>query len=153
MSAVPKNRIAYEAMQEIDLAAVMVIEQTIYEFPWTLGNFRDSLGAGYLCWICREAGQMLGYSVVMNAADEAHLLNLSIAPVHQRQGHGGRMLLFLIDNARSAKAGKIILEVRPSNVGAQKLYTGFGFREIGVRRDYYPTAKGREDALVMALQW
>jgi ribosomal-protein-alanine N-acetyltransferase len=62
------------------------------------------------------------------------------------------MLLFLVDNARIAKAEKIILEVRPTNSGAQNLYHDFGFRKVGVRRNYYPAAHGREDATVMALE-
>ncbi|MFM9969561.1 MAG: ribosomal protein S18-alanine N-acetyltransferase [Burkholderiales bacterium] len=158
MSAVPRSSInyypsiSYHPMRESDLAAVIAIEEKIYEFPWTLGNFRDSLRAGYPCWLCRDGDVLLGYSVLMNAAGEVHLLNLSIAGEHQRRGHGARLLVFLIANARAMKAEKIILEVRPSNPSAQKLYAGFGFKQIGVRRDYYPAAHGREDAWVFALE-
>ncbi|MSQ52399.1 MAG: ribosomal-protein-alanine N-acetyltransferase [Betaproteobacteria bacterium] len=144
-------------MREDDLSAVIAIEGKIYEFPWTQGNFQDSLRAGYICWLCREKRELLGYAVLMNVEVEVHvlevhLLNLSIAEPHQGLGHGRRMLLYLIDNARRAKAEKILLEVRPSNSGAIKLYTAFGFKQVGVRRDYYPAARGREDALVMALE-
>ena len=151
MSAVPLPRVSYQSMRETDLAAVVAIESSIYEFPWTRGNFLDSLHAGYACWLCHDAQGLLGYAVLMNAADEVHLLNLSIAGQRQRQGHGARMLEFLIDNARLAKAGKIILEVRPSNEGARRLYANFGFRQLGIRRDYYPAAADREDALVLGL--
>lgn len=151
MSAVPQSGVSYHAMRESDLAQVIEIEQGIYEFPWTMGNFRDSMRAGYACWMCRDGAELLGYAVLMNAAGDIHLLNLSIARRHQRRGHGRRMLLFLVDNARTARAEQMILEVRPTNAGAQNLYRDFGFREVGVRRDYYPAARGREDALVMAL--
>jgi ribosomal-protein-alanine N-acetyltransferase len=151
MSAVPQPRVGYQSMRESDLAAVAAIESSIYEFPWTHGNFLDSLRSGYTCWLCHDAQGLLGYAVLMTASDEVHLLNLSIAGRHQRQGHGARMLAFLIGNARLAKAGKIILEVRPSNEGARRLYANFGFRQLGIRRDYYPAAAGREDALVLGL--
>ena len=139
-------------MREDDLAAVMAIERKIYEFPWTQGNFHDSLRAGYSCWLCREEHELLGYAVLMSVPDEVHLLNLSIAERHQGLGHGRRMLLHLIDNARLEKVKKILLEVRPTNSGAIRLYAGFGFKQVGVRHDYYPAARGREDALVMALE-
>jgi len=151
MSAVPQSRVQYQSMRETDLAAVMAIEESIYEFPWTRGNFLDALHAGYGGWLCHDEQDLLGYAVLMPAADEVHLLNLSIAREHQCQGHGARMLEFLMGNVRAAKASKIILEVRPSNNAGRRLYANFGFRQIGVRRDYYPAAKGREDALVLAL--
>ena len=151
MSALPQPRTAYRLMREEDLAAVAAIEERIYEFPWTHGNFLDSLRAGYACWLCRDAQGLMGYAVLMNAADEVHLLNLSIALDHQRQGHGARMLEFLIGDARAAKARKIILEVRPSNEAGRRLYANFSFKQLGIRRDYYPATAGREDALVLAL--
>ena len=150
MSAVPQTRVRYEAMRESDIAAVLDIEERIYEFPWTRGNFLDSLRAGYDCWLCCDGPQLLGYAVLMDAAGEIHLLNLSVARGEQGRGHGTRMLQFLMAEARAAGASRMILEVRPSNDGAQRLYGRFGFQRIGVRRDYYPAASGREDALVMA---
>ena len=151
MSAVPKPHTAYQLMREEDLAAVIAIEERIYEFPWTRGNFVDSLRAGYVCWVGHDEQGLLGYAVYMSAADEVHLLNLSIAGHRQREGHGARMLEFLVGKSRAAKATKIILEVRPSNDAGRKLYDNFGFRQLGIRRDYYPAAWGREDALVLAL--
>jgi ribosomal-protein-alanine N-acetyltransferase len=77
-------------MQPADLDAVMQIEREIYEFPWTSGNFRDSLAAGYRCWLYESDREIIGYAVVIHAAGEAHLLNLSIAASLQRKGYGGR---------------------------------------------------------------
>ncbi|OFZ97907.1 MAG: ribosomal-protein-alanine N-acetyltransferase [Betaproteobacteria bacterium RIFCSPLOWO2_02_FULL_62_17] len=151
MSAVPQPRVQYQPMRDTDLVPVTAIEESIYEFPWTRGNFLDSLHAGYTCWLCQDTHGLVGYAVLMNVPDEVHLLNLSIAGHLQRRGHGARMLEFLIDNARSAKLRRMILEVRPSNDGGRRLYANFGFREAGIRRDYYPAAAGREDALVLAL--
>ena len=141
----------YRRMTARDLDAVMEIENAIYPYPWTRGNFSDSLDAGYHCWIIEDDGAVIGYCVVMIAAGEAHLLNLSIAPGWQRRGLGSALLRFVIDLARNHMAGKIYLEVRPSNLAARALYGRAGFAEIGWRRAYYPAAAGREDALVMGL--
>lgn len=141
----------YRRMTARDLDAVMAIENAIYPYPWTRGNFSDSLHAGYHCWIVECGGVIAGYSVVMIAAGEAHLLNLSIAAEWQRRGLGTGLLRFIIRLARDYAAGKIYLEVRPSNTAARALYGGAGFAEIAVRRGYYPAGAGREDAVVMEL--
>ena len=141
----------YRRMTARDLDALMAIENAIYPYPWTRGNFSDSLDAGYHCWIVECDGVVVGYSVVMIAAGEAHLLNLSIAAGWQRRGLGTGLLRFIIKLARDYQAAKIFLEVRPSNAAARALYGGAGFAEIAVRRDYYPAGAGREDAVVMEL--
>jgi ribosomal-protein-alanine N-acetyltransferase len=151
MSAIPKSLPRIDALAVRDLDAVIAIEREIYEFPWTLGNFRDSLAAGYSCWAIRWPGVLIGYAVMMLAAGEAHLLNLSIARVCQRHGHGRRMLEHLLGIARKAHAQAIFLEVRPSNLAAQHLYQDFRFTPVGIRKDYYPAMNGREDALVLSL--
>ena len=138
-------------MREQDLAEVMAIEDAIYSHPWTRGNFADSLRAGYECRTLRLGAGLIGYFVLMAAAGEAHLLNLSIAAVHQRTGYGSLLLREAAGLARGLGARSLFLEVRPSNRAAQALYTRFGFRRIGVRRAYYPAHAGREDALVLAL--
>ena len=138
-------------MREADLAEVMAIEDTIYSHPWTRGNFADSLIAGYECRTWRVDGRLVGYFVLMVAAGEAHLLNLSVAGKWQRKGHGSALLREAAAIAAARGAGSIFLEVRPSNAGAQALYTRFGFRKVAVRRGYYPAHSGREDALVLTL--
>ena len=149
MNAVLKSRLDWQPMQPDDLDAVLAVENVIYPFPWTAGNFRDSLESGYDCWIVSEAGLMVGYTVVMTVVDEAHLLNISVAAERQRQGIGGEMLEALCAMAARRGLMRMLLEVRPSNAAAQALYVGHGFAEIGRRRDYYPAAGGREDAIVM----
>lgn len=138
-------------MREEDLDAVMAIENAIYTHPWTRGNFADSLRAGYDCRTLRFGGELVGYFVVMAAAGEAHLLNLSVAPAHQRRGIGSGLLREAAAIALERGARSLFLEVRPSNRGAQALYTRFGFRAMAVRRGYYPAGSGREDALVLTL--
>jgi ribosomal-protein-alanine N-acetyltransferase len=151
MSAVLKDIPELQPMREDDLAEVMAIEKAIYTHPWTQGNFADSLRAGYECRTWRFGGELIGYFVLMAAAGEAHLLNLSIAEPHQRRGHGAALLAEAASLARKLGAKNVFLEVRPSNRAAQGLYTRFGFRKVAVRRGYYPAHSGREDALVLTL--
>ena len=151
MSAVLKSAPVLAAMREADLAEVMAIEDVIYTHPWTRGNFIDSLRAGYDCRTWRLERELIGYFILMSAPGEAHLLNLSIGPRHQRSGHGRALLREAVELARRRGAGSVFLEVRPSNLPAQSLYTRFGFRRVAVRKGYYPAHAGREDALVLTL--
>jgi ribosomal-protein-alanine N-acetyltransferase len=151
MSAVLKEPPRLEAMRASDLDEVMAIESAIYSHPWTRGNFLDSLRAAYDCRVWRAEGELVGYFILMAAAGEAHLLNLSIAARHQRSGHGRALLREAAELARRRGAASLFLEVRPSNLAAQALYTRFGFRRVSVRKAYYPSHSGREDALVLAL--
>jgi ribosomal-protein-alanine N-acetyltransferase len=105
--------------------------------------------AGYDCWVLEQQGALAGYAVMMVAAGEAHLLNLSVASDHQGQGLGADFVRFLVRVARQGGAARMYLEVRPSNAVARALYAKTGFTQIGVRRAYYPAASGREDAIVM----
>jgi ribosomal-protein-alanine N-acetyltransferase len=151
MSAVLKEPPRLEAMRPADLGEVMAIESAIYSHPWTRGNFIDSLRAAYDCRTWRLEGELLGYFILMAAAGEAHLLNLSVAARHQRSGHGRALLREAVALARRRGAASLFLEVRPSNAAAQALYTRFGFRRVAVRKGYYPAHTGREDALVLSL--
>ncbi len=135
-------------MNERDLDAVAALEATLQTFPWSRGNFADSLNAGHSVWVLRQGGELLGFSVVMAVIDEAHLLNIGVSLRHQGQGLGARLLRHAMECARLGGAAKLFLEVRPSNERAVGLYRHFGFRQIGVRKGYYPAVVGREDGLV-----
>jgi len=134
-----------------DLPSVAAIEATIYSHPWTSGNFRDALNAGYSCWVMEGSAGLIGYGVLMVGVDEAHLLNLSIAHEMQGRGLGRALLLHFLGVARGAEVAQVLLEVRRSNSVARQLYESEGFREVHVRRDYYPAKNGREDAILMRL--
>jgi ribosomal-protein-alanine N-acetyltransferase len=137
-------------MRVDDIDAIVTFEERIYPFPWSRGNFVDSLAAGYSAWVCRDDDGMIGYAVLMRVADEAQLLNISILPERQRCGLGSALLKHLFAVARSHGAVRMLLEVRPSNQSGRALYERFGFIQVGRRRGYYPWHEGREDALVMA---
>jgi ribosomal-protein-alanine N-acetyltransferase len=143
---------SFRAMRTQDLEAVSRIELTAYPHPWTFGIFRDCLAAGYECWVLERSGELIGYGVLSVAGGEAHVLNVCVAPSEQGQGLGRRVISRLLDLARWHRAERVFLEVRPSNVAAVALYDSIGFNEIGRRPNYYPGKRGREDALVMAME-
>jgi ribosomal-protein-alanine N-acetyltransferase len=138
-------------MSELDLDEVVGIEQVAYPFPWTRGIFEDCLRVGYACWVLEQAGAIVAYGVLSVAVGEAHILNLCVRPERQRQGHGRSLLRHLLGLARRHHADTALLEVRPSNRAALALYQRLGFNEVGMRRGYYPGERGREDALILAI--
>lgn len=138
-------------MSYYDLAVINRIEPTIYSHPWTLGNFKDSLNAGYSAWVMEIAGDIVGYALIMMVLDEAHLLNISVAKPFQGRGLGRALLAQMVDVSRRYHAANMFLEVRVSNAAAIALYEAMGFCEMGIRRNYYPTKSGREDAVLMGL--
>jgi ribosomal-protein-alanine N-acetyltransferase len=144
MSALPNTPEAtLEPMSEDRLAAVVALEQRVYAHPWTQGNFVDSLRAGYHARMLMAGTELLGYYVAMRGVDEVHLLNITVAPEHQRQGWGRLMLDALALWARAQGAQWLWLEVRTSNVHAQRTYERYGYRRVGERRNYYPAGARR----------
>lgn len=140
----------FRPMTPDDLEQVMRVEREVYEFPWTERIFLDCLRVGYHCWLALHRQTVIGHAVISVVADESHMLNLSIARAHQRQGYGRRFVEFLVEEARRHQAQTMLLEVRPSNRIAINCYNGAGFNEVGSRKDYYPAPGGREDALLLA---
>ena len=142
-----------QAMTTAQLDAVLAIEVAAYAFPWSRGNFIDSLASGYPAQVLLDAqGAMLGYFVAMGGVDEMHLLNITVAPAVQGRGHARQMIDALIALCHERLAHELWLEVRESNARARSIYTRLGFKQKGVRKGYYPAAFGRrEDAVVMSL--
>jgi ribosomal-protein-alanine N-acetyltransferase len=142
-----------EPMTLAALDDVVAIEQAAYPFPWSRGNFIDSLAAGYEAELRRDArSDLLGYWVAMPGVGELHLLNLTVVPAQQGRGVGRALLERVIQRARELQLGSLWLEVRPSNERACGLYLRRGFVLAGRRRAYYPgPGHTREDALVMQL--
>jgi [ribosomal protein S18]-alanine N-acetyltransferase len=145
------DQLTYAPMVVDDVDEVFALETSVYPHPWSRGNFLDSLSSGYHGWTLRDdAGALVGYFLLMAVVDEAHLLNVAVAAPRQREGLG----LYLLDKiaacARGLSMESILLEVRPSNLRALKVYEQYGFTEIGRRKAYYPAHNGqREDAIVM----
>jgi len=153
------------------LPLVAEVEKTAYSHPWGIGHFSDSLLSGYWLQMLVTEPQpddpaewasaprlpdgrwLLGYLVAMPGFEEVHLLNITTVPLHRRHGCARLMMGALIAWSRLQGALALWLEVRVSNRGAIALYEGLGFRQLNVRKGYYPDADDRrEDALVMSLR-
>lgn len=141
-----------EALTASHLDAVLAIEQAAQAHPWTRGHFASALAADN-CLLGLMAGErLLGYLVAMPGVQEAHLLNLAVAPESQGQGLAGVLLRALALWARGQGAACVWLEARASNERALRAYRRCGFAQAGLRRGYYPGANNqREDAIVMRL--
>ena len=151
MSAVFKTiEAGFEPMTEARLDEVLAIEKRAYGHPWSRGNFADSLRSGYQAQLLCAGPTLLGYFVAMKGVDEVHLLNITVAPEVQGQGWGRVLLDALALWSRGQGAQWLWLEVRTGNLRAQQVYERYGFRRVGERRNYYPAAGGREDAIVMS---
>ena len=152
MSAVIKNLSAIiRPMSEADVPAVIAVENAAYEHPWTENIFRDCLKVAYYCCVLENDDGVIGHGVMSAAVGECHLLNICIHPDYQRQGYGQQLVDYLLNLAYHARVRIAYLEVRVSNLAAKSLYLKRGFREIGIRKNYYPGEGEREDALILVL--
>ncbi|MFP5485503.1 MAG: ribosomal protein S18-alanine N-acetyltransferase [Gammaproteobacteria bacterium] len=141
----------FETLSLARLDDVLAVEQQAYSHPWTRGNFTDAMASGYQIQLLMGDEQILGYFVAMLGVDEAHLLNLTVAPAFQRQGWAHVLLDALALWARGQGAQWLWLEVRASNLRARQIYEANGFRRVGERKRYYPAiGTEREDAVVMS---
>ena len=145
--------LTFATMRAQDVEEVIAVENDAYPFPWTRGNFLDSLASHYDAWILREPDYRLaGYFLLMHAVDETHLLNITVRPDLHGRGFVRRLLDKVIQLTRDANMHSVLLEVRPSNEHALAVYRHCGFSQIGVRKSYYPAGgSSREDAIVMRL--
>ncbi|HKT71365.1 MAG TPA: ribosomal protein S18-alanine N-acetyltransferase [Steroidobacteraceae bacterium] len=138
-------------MTEADVADVVAVEHVSYQFPWSEGIFRDCLRVGYVCRVVTVDKQVAAYGVMSIGAGEAHILNLCVREASRCQGIGRRLLRYLLERGTAAGMSEAFLEVRPSNTTAIRLYLSMGFEQVGMRRGYYQSVGGREDAAVLKL--
>ena len=136
-------------MRRRHLRGIMAIERQVYPRPWSPSLFVSEMSAGrnrsYLVALADRA--VAGYGGVVSYGDEAHVTTIAVDPERHRQGIGSRLLYELIMSARDLEATAVSLEVRVTNWGAQRMYARFGFRPVGVRKNYYQETG--EDAVVM----
>ncbi len=137
-------------MTQRDLEHVVAIEKRAYAYPWSRAIFEDCLRVGYSCWVFEAADGIQAYAIMSLMVGECHVMNLSVDPAAQGQGVGRTLLRQLIEIAKHRRADTMLLETRPSNAAALKLYVSEGFNEVGTRRAYYPARRGREDAVILA---
>jgi ribosomal-protein-alanine N-acetyltransferase len=145
------TEIGIRPMRASDVAEVVAIERSAYQFPWSEGIFRDCLRVGYICRVVMVSRQIAAYGVMSVGAGEAHILNLCVSTAFRCRGIGRRLLGYLVERASAAGMGEAFLEVRPSNTAAIRLYLAMGFEQVGTRRGYYQAIGGREDAAVLKI--
>lgn len=133
---------------EQDLQCLMAIETASQSHPWSGAVMARYLKHPRAVWIAEAAGKAVGFAVVTQIVGEAELLDIAIHPESQGRGYGEQLLTFLLDLVQTGGCERMFLEVRRSNDGAIYLYEKLGFCQVGVRKDYYPSRKGREDALL-----
>ncbi len=139
------------SMLEGDAERAFSIESAVTQFPWSLQQYRSSVVADD-SFVLEQAGKIVGFIIFKRVLDETNLLNIVIDKQYQGQGLGRYLLEFGLVNQRSHGVKNCFLEVRRSNVSAQKLYQLLNFIIIGVRKNYYPLAQGKEDAIVMSTE-
>ncbi len=147
------SKMNIRAMQMSDLPAVMQVETTGHEFPWTESIIHDCILVGYSCWVIETEQGLQGHGIMSMSADECHILNICIKPSEQRKGFGRAIMQHLIKVGKEGGARCAFLEVRASNHPAITLYHQLGFNQIHLREGYYPAPNNtREDAIVLALE-
>ncbi|MCU6665565.1 MAG: ribosomal protein S18-alanine N-acetyltransferase [Silvania sp.] len=134
-----------------DLAQAFDIEKRAHAFPWSEKTFASNQGERYLNYRLDVDSQLAAFAITQVVLDEATLFNIAVDPAFQRRGLGRELLEHLICELEARDVFTLWLEVRASNTAAIKLYESLGFNQATLRRNYYPTAEGREDAIIMAL--
>jgi ribosomal-protein-alanine N-acetyltransferase len=141
--------IVIDEMKLDDIDAVQLVERASFPVPWPANAFRHELtqnrNAHYI--VAREGDHIVGYAGLWLSLDEAHITTFAVLPDYRRRKIGERMLLSLFERAEKLGAEWLTLEVRASNLPAQRLYEKYGFRPAGIRRRYY--SDNNEDAIIM----
>lgn len=143
------ERFIIRRMEFDDLDAIEQIEKSAFTVPWSresfLNELTNNLFAYYL--VLEVEGNVIGYGGMWIIADEAHITNIAIAPNYRGKRWGEKLLVTMKDHAAKQGATAMTLEVRTSNVVAQRLYKKLGFDKTGIRPKYY--SDNGEDALIM----
>ncbi len=137
-------------MRVEDLPEVLAIEALSFHPPWSRRLFLQELaGPGRYYVVVKFQGKIIGYAGLSHLFGEGHITTLAVAPDFRAKGVGSHLIEFLLDKARELKLCLVTLEVRESNLAAQRLYKKFGFQVAGKRRNYY--SQPREDGYIMTL--
>ena len=132
-----------------DIDAVWDIEKMCFSVPWSRQSFvlevEKNRCARYV--VAEHSGAVVGYGGMWLVVDEAHITNIAVHLLFRRKGIGRAILKALMMEAHGMGIEKMTLEVRASNVEAQRLYKKLGFVEVGVRKGYY--SDNAEDAIIM----
>jgi len=137
-------------LEAADIETLLALDTATNPHPWNRNQWQDSL-TNHLCLGIESHDTLQGVAITMQLPDEAELLLIAIQPEMQGKGLGRDLLAKLSIQLREQGKQRLFLEVRASNLVAQRCYLASGFTEIGRRKQYYPSENGREDALLYAL--
>jgi len=147
---VKMNEIIIRKMTEADIDGVYDVEINSFAIPWSKKSFSDELSNSLaIYYIAESEGRVAGYAGMWNVADEGDVTNIAVHPDFRRRGIGKLLMKALFKEAQSSDMRLITLEVRESNAPARKMYESFGFKEVGIRKNYY--ADNRENAVIMTV--
>lgn len=153
MSAVVnQEKFLVREMEDGDLKRVISIERNSYQFPWSQKIFLDCMASNYSCLVAELDDFVIAYCIISIAAGEGHILNVCVCPSFRNQKLAQRLVANVIDECVDKSVSSLFLEVRVSNLPAQKLYSNLGFEKVGRRLNYYPAMNGREDAYIFLLE-
>ena len=137
-----------------DVAALAFLDAAVNFNPWSERQFAvvcaGASGDAVSTVVVEEEGRLDGFIVFSQVLDEASIHNIAVAAAHQGKGLGRQLLQAALAQMKGSGATRCLLEVRESNTAARQLYAGNGFQLDGVRKNYYPSEGGREDALLMS---
>lgn len=145
-----KPEITVEEMQERDVPKIAEIEAEVFSVPWSEQGFRDALKQDAIFVTARCKEQIVGYCGMYCSFEEGEITNVAVSPEAQNRGIGKALISGLLRLAKEKGISRIVLEVRVSNIPAIRLYEGFGFQKVGVRKGFY--AKPVEDGAIMILE-
>lgn len=147
MQTLIAENIIIQPITHADLNEVLDIEKVSFKDPWSKGMFvREIGGNNFFVLHDKNTDQILGYFGYWQILDEFHIVNLAVRPEYRQRGIGSEVLQHLLSEAKKRKCSKVMLEVRLTNLIAQKLYFKFGFEVVGRRKGYYSDS---EDALLL----
>ncbi len=142
--------ITIEPLSECYLQDVWRIESAAHSHPWSKTMIDNIQSRGAFHHVLLQGGTVAGYFYAQNIAGEMTLLNIAIDPKAQGQGLGKVLVTHFLALCQEHNIESVWLEVRESNKAARRLYESTGFHEVDRRINYYPAAKGREDAIIMS---
>ncbi len=145
------SSLALDRMRPEDLEDVLAIERVSFTMPWSRGAFLYEIQQNRVarCWVGRLDDGVVGYLCLWEVVDEVHITNVAVHPDARRQGVARSLLSSVLEDGRGRGFKIVVLEVRPSNQHALRLYESFGFHVVGRRHGYYYDTG--EDALVMEI--
>ncbi|HEX4825024.1 MAG TPA: ribosomal protein S18-alanine N-acetyltransferase [Candidatus Polarisedimenticolaceae bacterium] len=145
-----EDALRVDSMTIAELPDVLAIERASFDTPWTEENFRHEIERNPRAWnvVARRGGTVVGFACAYLVAGELMINDVAVAPIERRSGVGRAIVTHLLDGAKGRRCRRATLEVRPSNVGARRLYEDLGFEAVGRRRGYYSDTG--EDAVLMA---